>query len=160
MSTEALYVRLPTATKQLLDQRAVTHGLTIAKTAAALIDDGLHYGPQRFEALEQDLRHAQELASSLVGKLAAAEQTLATHQQLRSTISSRLSTQVGSCPACHETVTGSDVFIEGHCPAGHELQTAVLRPSPNRPGLEANALTGALVVVGIALSVLAMTSHT
>lgn len=161
MTSEALYLRVPSATKQRLERLAVERELSLAKVVGETLEDGLS-GTGIELRQERELRSAAELRAEAADReLRVLRERLETRELVIGPLFDRLAVEVGACPhdTCGVSVSGRDVFVEGRCGAGHGLHTMLTKPG-QKATLNKGELISALATVGLVLAVFAAATKT
>ena len=166
MASEVIYTRVPTAIKQAAEEYAAEHGLTLTNAVSELMDRGLQAmtdAPsvaqlqQRAEQLQRQLeaaklrtRESEMVADALRERESAL--TSAYHA-----LAERTSQAVGSCPHCHETVSGFDLLVTGRCPAcSGGLVSLITAPKESKGALDETEFKVLMGALGFALALALM----
>jgi hypothetical protein len=156
--SQVIYARVPEAVKSDVEQYAEARGLSLSSAAVDLLQRGLASAGE-----ERSIAALETKVATLTGENATIEARLqaATGEvsALRSFAKRADSTAVGSCPHCHERISGLDLLGRGVCGKCNGSLMALLAPKPtqSKPVLddrEVGALVGALGVVLIAAALL------
>jgi rubrerythrin len=168
-ATEVLYARVAADLKGAVDRYADDHGLSITAGVGRLLELGLRTDAdgtpseqlrRRAERAEQRLTRAQTELTTVRTELDGAQQRERALAGAHEALARRISGVVGSCPACGKPVKGSDVLVDGTCPACSVSLASLATPDqPGKVGkggldpTEYKLLIGAVgVLLGIAIA--------
>ena len=163
--TTPLYLRLPSEIKEQVDRMAAAADASLTTAVAQLVDVGLRNTDEqvtqlreRVTALESEVKDLGDDRDAVRTELAQVREEASRNRAVIESVVQRLKLPVGTCPKCHEPVTGQQVFVEGACSNKHNLQTSALGLAP-KSTLSQPDLIAALAVVGIALGLAVMASR-
>ena len=163
--TTPLYLRLPSELKEQVDRMAAASDASLTTAVAQLVDAGLRntddqmsHLRDRVTVLEGEVRDLRDERDAVCVQLAQVHEEVSRNRMVIESVVQRLKLQVGTCPKCHVAVTGQQVFVDGACSNGHNLQTSALASAP-KSTLSQPDLLAALAVVGVALGLAVMASR-
>lgn len=120
--SQVIYARVPTEVKIAADGYARAHDRSAAAAIADLIERGLavtvaaQTQERRVGELETGLEKARAELAEARTLIAQLEERRRTLEAAYEALAGQLAKQVGSCPACHASVSGEDLIVTGRCP--------------------------------------------
>jgi rubrerythrin len=162
MSTEVIYARVPSATKEAAEAHAAARGITLTNAVSELLDRGLQAISDEPSVTELDRRIGQlqhQLAAAdlerreaemTVRALREREAALASAYQA---LAERTAQSIGACPHCGQPVSGHDLLVTGRCGSCSGGLVSLITPAKQSKGaLDETEFKVLLGAVGLALA--------